>query len=55
MIRSMFINNILYKNNILVTTIKRDDPFGVTVFFKEDIGNSQPDAPVIGVKSFLND
>jgi len=38
MIRSMFINNILYENNILVTIIKRDDPFGVTGFFKEDLG-----------------
>jgi KUP system potassium uptake protein len=39
MIRSMFINNILYEENILVTIIKRDDPFGVTGFFKEDLGN----------------
>lgn len=39
MIRSMFINNILYENNILVTVIKRDDPFGVAGFFKEDLGN----------------
>jgi KUP system potassium uptake protein len=39
MIRSMFINNILYEDNILVTIIKRDDPFGVTGFFREDLGN----------------
>jgi len=39
MIRSMFINNILYENNILVTIIKRDDPFGITGFFREDLGN----------------
>jgi KUP system potassium uptake protein len=39
MIRSMFINNILYEDNILVTIIKRDDPVGVTGFFKEDLGN----------------
>jgi KUP system potassium uptake protein len=39
MIRSMFINNILYENNILVTIIKRDDPFGVTGFFKETLAN----------------
>jgi KUP system potassium uptake protein len=39
MIRSMFINNILYENNILVTIIKRDDPFGVTGFFKEKLAN----------------
>jgi len=39
MIRSMFINNILYEDNILVTIIKRDDPFGVTGFFKEKLAN----------------
>ena len=39
MIRSMFINNILYDENILVTIIKRDDPFGVTRFFKEKLTN----------------
>jgi KUP system potassium uptake protein len=38
-IRSMFINNILYEENILVTIIKRDDPFGVTGVFKEDLSN----------------
>ncbi len=37
MIRSMFVNKILYENNIIVTIIKRDDPFGVTGFFKEDL------------------
>jgi len=39
MIRSMFINNILYEDNILVTIIKRDDPFGVTGFFKVKLAN----------------
>ncbi len=39
MIRSIFINNILYEDNILVTITKRDDPFGVTGFFKEELGN----------------
>ena len=39
MIRSMFVNNILYEHNILVTIIKRDDPFGITGFFREDLGN----------------
>ena len=39
MIRSMFVNNILYEDNILVTIIKRDDPFGVTGFFKEKLAN----------------
>lgn len=36
-IRSMFVNKILYEHNIIVTIIKRDDPFGVTGFFKEDL------------------
>jgi KUP system potassium uptake protein len=39
MIRSIFINKILYEENILVTIIKRDDPFGVTGFFKEKLAN----------------
>jgi KUP system potassium uptake protein len=39
MIRSMFINNILYEDNILVSIIKREDPFGVTGFFKEEISD----------------
>ena len=39
MVRSMFINSILYENNILVTILKRDDPFGITAFFREDLGN----------------
>jgi KUP system potassium uptake protein len=38
MIRSMFINDILYEDNVLVTIIKRDDPFGIIGFFKEDLG-----------------
>jgi KUP system potassium uptake protein len=37
MIRSIFINHILYEDNIVVCIIKRDDPFGVTGFFKEDL------------------
>ena len=37
MIRSIFINHILYEDNILVCIFKRDDPFGVTGFFKEDL------------------
>jgi KUP system potassium uptake protein len=39
MIRSMFINNILYEDNIIVSIIKREDPFGVTGFFKEKISD----------------
>ncbi len=33
----MFKNNILYEDNIIVSIVRRDDPFGVTGFFKEDI------------------
>jgi KUP system potassium uptake protein len=39
MIRSMFINNILYEDNIIVSIIKRDDPSGVTGFFKEELSS----------------
>jgi KUP system potassium uptake protein len=38
-IRSMYVNSILYENNIFVTIIKRDDPFGVTGYFKEEIAD----------------
>lgn len=33
----MFSNNIIYEENIIVSIIRRDDPFGVTGFFKEEI------------------
>jgi KUP system potassium uptake protein len=36
-VNTMFSNNIIYENNILVSIVKRDDPFGVTGFFKEDL------------------
>ncbi|NTW58993.1 MAG: KUP/HAK/KT family potassium transporter [Nitrospirae bacterium] len=36
-VHTMFKNNILYEDNIIVSIIRRDDPFGVTGFFKEDI------------------
>ncbi|MEW6107817.1 MAG: KUP/HAK/KT family potassium transporter [Nitrospirota bacterium] len=35
--QTMFYHGILYEDNIFVSIIKRDDPFGVTGFFKEDI------------------
>jgi KUP system potassium uptake protein len=35
--QTMFYHGILYEDNILVSIIKRDDPFGVTGFFKEDL------------------
>ncbi len=36
-IHTMFKNNIIYEDNIIVSIVKRDDPFGVTGYFKEDI------------------
>jgi KUP system potassium uptake protein len=36
-VNTMFSNNIIYEDNIMVSIMKRDDPFGVTGFFKEDI------------------
>jgi KUP system potassium uptake protein len=35
--QTMFYHGILYEDNIFVSIIKRDDPFGVTGFFKEDV------------------
>lgn len=35
--QTMFFHGIIYEDNIFVSIIKRDDPFGVTGFFKEDI------------------
>jgi len=34
---NMFMNGIIYEDNILVTLERRDDPFGVTGFFREDL------------------
>jgi KUP system potassium uptake protein len=36
-VHTMFKNNILYEDNIIVSIMRRDDPFGVTGYFKEDI------------------
>ena len=33
----MFKNNIIYEDNIIVSIVKREDPFGVTGFFKEEL------------------
>jgi KUP system potassium uptake protein len=38
-IQTMFYHGILYEDNILVSIIKRDDPFGVTGFFKPDLSD----------------
>ena len=36
-VHTMFKNNILYEDNIIVSFVRREDPFGVTGFFKEEI------------------
>lgn len=36
-IQTMFYHGIVYEDNIMVSIIKRDDPFGVTGFFKPDL------------------
>jgi KUP system potassium uptake protein len=36
-IHTMFKNNIIYEENIIVSIVKREDPFGVIGFFKEDL------------------
>jgi KUP system potassium uptake protein len=36
-IHTMFKNNIIYEENIVVSIVKREDPFGVVGFFKEDL------------------
>ncbi|MBI4691721.1 MAG: KUP/HAK/KT family potassium transporter [Nitrospirae bacterium] len=35
--QTMFYHGILYEDNIFLSIIKRDDPFGITGFFKEDL------------------
>ena len=35
MVHTMFKNHIIYEDNIIVSIVKREDPFGVTGFFKE--------------------
>ncbi|BCB96848.1 potassium transporter Kup [Dissulfurispira thermophila] len=35
--QTMFYHGIIYEDNIFVSIIKRDDPFGVIGYFKEDI------------------
>jgi KUP system potassium uptake protein len=35
--QTMFYHGIIYEDNIFVSIIKRDDPFGVIGFFKDDI------------------
>lgn len=36
--QTMFDNKIIYQDNILISVIRREDPFGVIAFFKGDLG-----------------
>lgn len=38
-IHTMFKNNILYEENIIVSIVKLDEPFGAEGFFKEDLAS----------------
>lgn len=35
--QTMFYHGIMYEDNIFISIIKRDDPFGITSFFKPDL------------------
>ncbi len=35
--QTMFFHGIIYEENVFVSLIKRDDPYGVTGFFKDDL------------------
>jgi len=37
LVQIMFFHGIVYEDNIFVSVLKRDDPFGITGFFREDI------------------
>jgi KUP system potassium uptake protein len=37
-VHTMFKNNIIYEDNIIVSIVRRVDPYGVTGFFKEQLG-----------------
>jgi KUP system potassium uptake protein len=36
-VHTMFKNNIVYEDNIIVSIVRREDPFGVTGYFREDL------------------
>ncbi len=36
-VHTIFKNNIIYEDNIIISIVKREDPFGVTGFFKEEL------------------
>ena len=37
LVHTMFMNGIVYQDNIIVSIVRREDPFGVTGFFKDEI------------------
>ncbi len=37
--QTMFFHGIMYEDTVFVSIIKRDDPFGITGFFKEDLAD----------------
>jgi len=39
MVHTIFKNNIIYEDNIIISIVKREDPFGVTGFFKEELAS----------------
>ncbi len=38
-VQIMFFHGIIYEENIFISVMKRDDPYGITGFFKEDIAD----------------
>jgi KUP system potassium uptake protein len=36
-VHTMFKNNIVYEDNIIVSIVRREDPFGITGFFTQDL------------------
>ncbi|MFQ5441217.1 MAG: KUP/HAK/KT family potassium transporter [Thermodesulfobacteriota bacterium] len=36
-VHTMFKNNIMYEDNIIVSIVRHDEPFGLNYFFKEDL------------------
>jgi KUP system potassium uptake protein len=36
-VHTMFKNNIIYEDNVIVSIVKREDPFGVTGFLKDEL------------------
>jgi KUP system potassium uptake protein len=36
-VHTMFKNNIIYEDNIIVSIVKRDEPFGISALFREEL------------------